>query len=65
MSTAPVKTLIDEQLDDIQRRIAIIGYGMPFNEVIGRSRDERVADLPLRLTATMQGRRIAVRVRPR
>jgi hypothetical protein len=65
MSTAPVKTLIDEQLDDIQRRTAIIGYGMPFNEVIGRSRDERVADLPRRLTATMQGRRIAVRVRPR
>jgi hypothetical protein len=65
MSTAPVKTLIDEQLDDIQRRTAIIGYGMPFNEVIGRSRDERVADLPRPLTATMQGRRIAVRVRPR
>jgi hypothetical protein len=64
MSTPPVKTLIDEQLDDIERKIAVLGFGLPFNEVIGRQRDELVANLPQRLAPTMKGRRIAVRVRP-
>jgi len=64
MTTAPVKSLIDEQLDDIERMIAILGFGLPFNEVIGRQRDELVANLPQRLAATMKGGRIAVRVRP-
>lgn len=64
MTTAPVKTLIDEQLDDIERKIALLGFGLPFNEVIGRKRDELVANLPQRLAATMKGGRIAVRVRP-
>ncbi|MNV77329.1 hypothetical protein D3C71_1707410 [compost metagenome] len=64
MSTPPVKTLVDEQLDDIERRIAILSFGIPFNEVIGRQRDELVADLPRRLAATMKGGRIVVRARP-
>ena len=64
MSTAPVKTLIDEQLEDIERRIAILGFGLPFNEVIGRKREELVANLPQRLAVIMKGGRIAVRVRP-
>ncbi len=64
MTTSPVKTLIDEQLDDIERKIAVLGFGLPFNEVIGRSREELVANLPQRLAPTMKGRRIAVRVRP-
>lgn len=64
MTTAPVKTLIEEQLADIERKIALLGFGIPFNEVIGRSRDELVANLPQRLAPTMKGRRIAVRVRP-
>ena len=64
MSTAPVKTLIDEQLEDIERRIAILGFGLPFNEVIGRQREELVVNLPQRLAAIMKGGRIAVRVRP-
>jgi hypothetical protein len=64
MSTAPVKTLIDEQLETIERRIAILSFGLPFNEVIGRKREELVANLPHRLAATMKGGRIAVRVRP-
>lgn len=63
MSTPPVKTLIDEQLDDIERRIAILGFGLPFNEVIGRRRDELVSSLPQRLSVTMKGGRIAARVR--
>ncbi|WP_130908322.1 hypothetical protein [Pseudomonas sp. Sample_16] len=64
MSTPLVKSLIDEQLDDIERKIALLGFGLPFNEVIGRQRDELVANLPQRLAPTMKGRRIAVRVRP-
>lgn len=64
MTTSPVKTLIEEQLDDVERKIAVLGFGLPFNEVIGRSRDELVANLPKRLAPTMKGRRIAVRVRP-
>ncbi|AXJ04856.1 hypothetical protein CFN16_12225 [Pseudomonas fluorescens] len=64
MSTPPVKTLIDEQLDDIERRIAILGFGLPFNEVIGRRREDLVQDLPQRLSVTMKGGRIAARVRP-
>jgi hypothetical protein len=64
MSTAPVKTLIDEQIEDIERKIALLGFGLPFNEVIGRKREELVANLPQRLAATMKGGRIAVRVRP-
>ncbi|KJZ41612.1 hypothetical protein [Pseudomonas fluorescens] len=63
MTTAPVKTLIDEQLDDIERKIALLGFGLPFNEVIGRKREELVVNLPQRLAPTMKGRRIAVRVR--
>lgn len=64
MSTAPVKTLIDEQMDDIERRIAILGFGLPFNEVIGRKREDLVRDLKAPLAVTMKGGRIAVRVRP-
>ena len=64
MTTPPVKTLVDEQLEDIERRIAILGFGLPFNEVIGRKREDLVASLPQRLAPTMKGGRIAVRVRP-
>lgn len=63
MSTPIVKTLIDEQMDDIERRIAILGFGLPFNEVIGRKREDLVKDLPQRLSVTMKGGRIAARVR--
>jgi len=54
MTTAPVKSLIDEQLDDIERRIAILGSGRPFNELIGRKREDLVRDLPQRLAPTMR-----------
>jgi hypothetical protein len=64
MTTPPVKTLVDEQLDDIERRVAILGFGLPFNEVIGRKREELVSSLPQRLSVTMKGGRIAARVRP-
>ncbi|KFF43692.1 hypothetical protein JH25_07875 [Pseudomonas sp. BRG-100] len=64
MTTPVVKTLIDDQLDDIERRIAILGFGLPFNELIGRKREDLVRDLPQRLAPTMKGGRIAVRVRP-
>jgi hypothetical protein len=64
MSTPIVKSLIDEQMGDIERRIAILGFGLPFNEVIGRKREDLVKDLPQRLAVTMKGGRIAARVRP-
>ncbi|MHB2060282.1 hypothetical protein [Pseudomonas monsensis] len=63
MSTAPVKSLIDEQLEDIEQKIALLGFGLPFNEVIGRKREDLVANLPQRLSVTMKGGRIAARVR--
>lgn len=63
MTTPIVKTLVDEQLDDIERKIALLGFGLPFNELIGRGREELVRDLPQRLATTMKGGRIAVRVR--
>lgn len=64
MSTPIVKSLIDEQMEDVERRIAILGFGLPFNEVIGRKREDLVKDLPQRLAVTMKGGRIAARVRP-
>ena len=64
MTTPIVKTLVDEQLDDVERRIAILGFGIPFNELIGRKREDLVRDLPQRLAPTMKGGRIGVRVRP-
>ena len=64
MTTRPVKSLAEEQLEDIERRIAILGFGLPFNEVIGRKREELVSSLPQRLSVTMKGGRIAARVRP-
>jgi hypothetical protein len=64
MSTPIVKSLIDEQLEDVERRIAILGFGLPFNEIIGKPREMRVCDLKQRLAPSMKGRRIAVRVRP-
>lgn len=63
MSTPIVKTLIDEQMDDLERRIAILGFGLPFNEVIGRKREDLVKDLNVPLSVTMKGGRIAVRAR--
>ncbi|AZC52313.1 hypothetical protein C4K35_4744 [Pseudomonas chlororaphis subsp. piscium] len=64
MSTPPVKTLIDEQLDEIEAKLIMLGFGLPFNEVIGQPRERAVASLPQRLGPTMKGGRIAVRVRP-
>lgn len=64
MTTPPVKTLLDEQMDEIERTLAVLGFGLPFNEVIGQPREALVANLPRRLAPTMKGGRIAVRVRP-
>lgn len=64
MTTPPVKSLIDDQLDVIESKLIMLGFGLPFNEVIGQPRERAVASLPQRLAATMKGGRIAVRVRP-
>ena len=63
MTTPIVKSLIDEQLDDIERKLAVMGFGLPFNEIIGLPREMLVSDLKQRLAPSMKGRRIAVRVR--
>lgn len=59
-----MSTLIDEQIAQIERTLAVISFGLPFNEVVGLPRDTPVASLTRRLGATIKGRRIAVRVRP-
>lgn len=64
MSTAPVKSLIDEQLEQIERTLAVISFGIPFNEVIGLPRETEVQSLTRSLGVTMKGRRISIRVRP-
>lgn len=64
MTTAPVKSLIGEQLDDVESKLIMLGFGLPFNEVIGQPRERTVATLPKRLAVTIRGGRIAVRVRP-
>lgn len=64
MSTAPVKSLIDEQLEQIERSLAVISFGLPFNEAVGLPRDTAVQSLTRSLGVTMKGRRIAIRVRP-
>ncbi|MNG15808.1 hypothetical protein D3C84_996590 [compost metagenome] len=65
MTTTPIYTsLIDEQLDDIERGLAVIAHGIPFYQVIGKSPDFKVCDLTVKLSATQKGNRIAVRARP-
>jgi hypothetical protein len=59
-----MSALIDEQIAQIERTLAVISFGLPFNEVVGLPRDTPVASLTRRLGATIKGRRIAVRVRP-
>ncbi|VVP89522.1 hypothetical protein PS918_03094 [Pseudomonas fluorescens] len=56
MSTAPVKSLIDEQLDEIERSLAIVGAGLP--------RELPVSALPPKLVAAIKTGRIGVRPRP-
>jgi hypothetical protein len=55
MSTAPVKTLIDEQLEQIERSLAIVGAGLP--------REMPVASLPPKLVVAIKAGRITVRPR--
>lgn len=64
MSTAPVKSLIDEQLEQIERTLAVISFGIPFSDAVGLPRETPVISLTRSLGVTMKGRRIAIRVRP-
>jgi hypothetical protein len=63
MSTASSKTAGTTEHWFNERTLALVGFGIPFNEVVGHPREFLVADLPRRLAATMKGGRIAVRVR--
>lgn len=64
MSTAPVKSLIDEQLESIERSLGIIEVSTQIYGLLGMPRDFRVCDLPKKMCATQKGNRIAVRARP-
>jgi hypothetical protein len=56
MTQPIVKSLIDEQLADIERCLAIVGAGVP--------RDMPVVKLPPKLVAAIKAGRITVRARP-
>jgi hypothetical protein len=62
MSPTPRKAHHDPT-ESVSCSFARLGFGLPFNEVIGKPREMRVADLPHRLASTQKGKRIAVRAR--
>ena len=64
MTTSPVKSLIDEQLESIERSLGIIEVSTQIYGLLGMPRDFRVCDLPREMAATQKGNRIAVRARP-
>lgn len=64
MTTSPVKSLIDEQLESIERSLGIIEVSTHIYGLLGMPRDFRVCDLPKKMAATQKGNRIAVRARP-
>lgn len=55
MTTPIVKTLVDEQIAEIERSLAIIGAGLP--------RELPVKALPPQLVAAIKAGRITVRAR--
>lgn len=57
------QSLVDTQIADIERKRAVMAYGIPFNELIGLPRDTLVRELSKQLSMIQKGRRIAVRVR--
>lgn len=61
MTTTPVKSLIDEQIEDIEQKLSIIGFVAAPEELA--SREFPVVRLPKQMEPTMKGGRIAVRVR--
>lgn len=64
MTTSPVKSLIDEQLEQIERSLGMIAVSTQVYGLLGMPRDFRVCDLPREMAATQKGSRIAVRARP-
>lgn len=56
MTTPIVKTLIDEQIAEIERSLAILGAGLP--------REAQVSALPPQIVDAIKAGRVAVRPRP-
>lgn len=56
MSTAPVKSLIDEQIEEIERCLAVISFGLP--------REWPVQQLKPQVVSAIKAGQIAVRPRP-
>jgi hypothetical protein len=61
MSTAPYPTLIDEQLAEIERAIAILSFGAPINDTLLMPRDVPVSSLPRRVSCNFKGKRVSLR----
>jgi hypothetical protein len=64
MTTAAVTTLIDEQIAEIERSIAVLTFAAPVNETYLMPRNVPVSSLPRRVSCTFKGKRVAVRSRP-
>ncbi|NNA56355.1 hypothetical protein HBO27_10995 [Pseudomonas koreensis] len=64
MASKPLRVDRGRRQGVIEHKIALLGFGLPFNEVIGRKREDLVASLPQRLAPSMKGKCISVRVRP-
>lgn len=64
MTTSPVKTLIDEQVESAERRIGLlIARGQSLPDALGLSPDTRLVDTPIRGAMTIRGGRRVVEVR--
>lgn len=64
MSTAPVKSITDEQLEDVERRVALlIGPGLSLPRALGLPPETRLVDTPIRSAMTIRRGRRVVEVR--
>lgn len=62
MTTSPVKSLIDDMVDELVSD-HLSPSRVPLNESLGLSRETLVMNIPVRLAMTMQGGRKRLEVR--
>lgn len=64
MTTSPVKSLVEEQLEEAERRVGLLvmrGQSLP--DALGLSPDTRLVDTPIRGAMTIRGGRRVLEVR--